>query len=172
MAKPAARKLRDFAGYGNLEAFNALLVPGLATFYGWPTDRGGALLLIVANVALIIGLVVGASYWWGVAARLKRNPQPMTRALRLADVAQRPMLVVTLAAIALCGWEIAIKGMTWTNIVALVITTLATLEYINYYYVQLQHFDNLADFKSMLRGTGFKQAHMARDLAAFRAAKP
>ena len=171
MAKLASRRLRDFASYGNLEALNAVLVPALAIFYGWPTDRGGAMLLAVANVALIIGLVVGAFYWWGVAARLKRRPAPMARALRLANIAQRPMLVVTLAAMALCGWQVAAKGMTWTNIVAIVVTTLAALEYVNYYHVQLQHFDNLVDFKKMLRGAGFKRAHMARDLAAFRAGK-
>ena len=171
MAKAASRRLRDFATYGNLEAFNALLVPGLAIYYGWSTDRGGAILLAVANVALIIGLVVGAFYWWGVAARLKRRTEPMTRALRLADVAQRPMLVATLAAIALCIWQIAANGMTWTTIVATIITTLAALEYVNYYHVQLQHFDNLVDFRKMLRGAGFKRAHMARDLAVFRGAK-
>ena len=168
MTKLASRRPRDFASYGNLEALNAVLVPALAIFYGWPADRGGAILLAIANAALIIGLVVGAFYWWGVAARLKRNVQPMTRALRLADVAQRPMLVVTLVAITLCGWQVAMKGMTWTNIVALVVTALAALEYVNYYHVQLQHFDNAADFKKMLRGAGYKRAHMARDLAAFR----
>ncbi|WP_309602800.1 hypothetical protein [Sphingomonas sp.] len=172
MAKPAARRLRDFGSYGNLEALNALLLPALAIYYGWPTDRGGVILLAVANVALIIGLVIGAFYWWGVAARLKRNRRPMVRALRLADLAQRPMLVATLAAIALCLWQIAAEGMTWTNIVAILLTTLAALEYVNYYHVQLQYFDNRADFTKMRRGAGFKRAHMARDLAAFRAEKP
>ena len=149
-----------------------MLLPALAIYHGWPTDRGGAMVLAIANVALIIGLVVGAFYWWGIAARLKRNRQPMARALRLADAAQRPMLVATLATIALCVWQIATKGMTWTNIVAIVLTTLAALEYVNYYHVQLQHFDNRADFTKMLRGAGFKRAHMAKDLAAFRAEKP
>ena len=171
VAKAASSRVRNFATYGNLEAFNALLVPSIAIYYGWPDDRGGALLLAIANAALIIGLVVGAFYWWGVAARLKRRSDPMTRAVRLADVAQRPMLVATLTAIALCIWQIASRGMIWTNIVAIVVTTLAALEYVNYYHVQLQHFDNLADFKKMLRGAGFKRAHMARDLASFRGAK-
>ena len=171
MAEPATRRLRDFGSYANLEAFNAVLLPALAIYFGWPADRGGAILLAVAIFALIIGLVVGALYWWGVAARLKRRTQPMARALRLADLAQRPMLVATLAAIALCGWQVADKGMSLTNIVAIVVTALAALEYINYYHVQLQHFDNRADFKKMLRGAGFKRAHMAKDLALFRAEK-
>ena len=82
------------------------------------------------------------------------------------------MLLATLAAIALCLWQIAFKGMTWTNIVAIVLTTLAALEYVNYYHVQLQHFDNGADVRKLLRGAGFRQAHMARDLALYRNKKP
>ena len=168
MTPPPKKLLRDFGSYANLEALNAVLLPALAAYFGWPSDRSGAILLIIANVALIIGLVVGALYWWGVAARLKRRTLPMNRALRLANVAQRPMLVMTMAAIALCIWQVADKGMSLTNIVAIVVTTLAALEYINYYHVQLQHFDNRADFKKMLRGAGFKRAHLARDLALFR----
>ncbi len=167
--RSAARGLRDFGSYANLEAFNGVLAPAVAIYFGWPGDRSGAILLAVANVALIIGLVVGAFYWWGVAARLKRRTEPMVRALRLAIVAQHPMQVATLVAIVACAWQVANDGMTLTNIVAIVVTTLAALEYVNYYHVQLQHFDNRADFRKLLRGQGFKRSHMARDLAIFRA---
>jgi hypothetical protein len=34
--------------------------------------------------------------------------------------------------------------------------------------VQLQHFDNGADFKRLIGGRGFRRAHLARDLAAYR----
>jgi hypothetical protein len=46
---------------------------------------------------------------------------------------------------------------------------LAALEYVNYYHRQLQYFDNMADLKHLLTGRGLKPAHMARDLAAWRA---
>jgi len=160
--------LRDFGSYANLEAFNALMLPALAAYFGWPTDRSGAILLIIANAALVIGLVVGAAYWWGVAARLKRRTEPMARALRLAAIAQLPMLLLTVAALAGCAWLVADDGMTLPNIVAIVVTTLAALEYVNYYHVQLQHFDNARDFRKLLRGKAFRRAHMARELAHYR----
>ncbi len=167
----STRRLRDFGSYANLEAFNALLIPAVATYFGWPTDRSGAILLVVANAALVIGLIVGAAYWWGVAARLRRRPAPMARALRLADVAQRPMLLLTLIAAAGCAWQLADDGVTLTTIVSFVVTILAALEYINYYHVQLQHFDNVRDFRKLLRGGGFRRAHLARDLTLFRRKK-
>lgn len=172
MTKPAAAsRLRDFGSYATLEASNAVLVPAIALYFGWPADRIDAILLAVADLALIIGLVVGAAYWWGVAARLKRNRGVMVRALRLADIAQRPMLVATIAAMIGCAWQVIDRGMTLPNIVALVLTTLAGLEYINYYHIQLQHFDNLADIRRLLGGKAFRRAHMARDLASYRARK-
>lgn len=165
------RRLRDFASYANLEAFNALLVPAVATYFGWPVDRGGAILLVVANTALMLGLIVGAAYWWGVAARLKRRPAIMGRALRLADAAQIPMAVLTLVAVAGCAWQLASHGPTQSIIVAMTVTALAVLEYLIYYHVQLQHFDNRRDFQNLLRGRGFKRSHLARDLVLYRCSK-
>ncbi len=167
-AATSPRTLRDFASYGNLEAFNALLVPAIATYFGWSSARSGAILLVVANAALIIGLIVGAAYWWGVAARLKRRPAPMARALRLASAAQLPMLLLTVAAIAVSAVQLASHGLTLANIVAMSVTALAALEYVNYYHVQLQHFDNRRDFWRLLRGKGFKRAHLARELSLYR----
>jgi hypothetical protein len=42
------------------------------------------------------------------------------------------------------------------------------LEYINYYVVQLQHFDHASDFKRLLSGRGFREAHLAKALRAYR----
>ncbi len=48
---------------------------------------------------------------------------------------------------------------------------LATLEYVNYFHVQLQNFDHAADIKRLTNGGGLRRAHMAKDLAAFRKTK-
>jgi hypothetical protein len=71
---------------------------------------------------------------------------------------------VSAVALVANGWSGAV-------IAALACSALGSLEYVNYYRVQLQHFDNLADFKRLLGGRGFRKAHLARDLAAFREAK-
>jgi hypothetical protein len=43
-------------------------------------------------------------------------------------------------------------------------SAMALAEYINYYHRQLQHFDNMADFKRLLTGKGFRRSQMAVDL--------
>ncbi|NRD89867.1 hypothetical protein C8024_11005 [Sphingopyxis sp. BSNA05] len=50
------------------------------------------------------------------------------------------------------------------RITASVASALAVAEYINYYHRQLQHFDNMADFKQLLSGKGFRRSQMAVDL--------
>jgi hypothetical protein len=46
--------------------------------------------------------------------------------------------------------------MRWTPavIAAGLLTLLAALEYMNYYHRQLQHFDNMADFKRLITAEG------------------
>ena len=162
------KKLRDFRGYGNLEALNAILLPAVAAYYGWPGDRAAAGVLILALAALVTGLVVGAVYWWALAKRIAGNAAPMHRALRLADLAQRPMLLVVIAAGVAATWQLIARGLSFSPGIAAGAALLAALEYVNYYHVQLQHFDNAADWRRLLGAAGFRRAHMARDLAAWR----
>lgn len=86
----------------------------------------------------------------------------------VADKAELPLaLLIATSAIAT---GILASATHWSNaaIAAAVCTALAALEFVNYYKVQLQHFDHAADFRRLLQGRGFRRAHMARDLAAFR----
>ena len=164
-----SRPLRDLRGYGRLEALNALLVPGFSTYYGWPRDLGGGIVLALANSGLVIGLVVGALYWLALAKRVAGNPVPMGRALQIAHWAQIPMLVAVGGAATWCAvLLVAQRGLSFPLGVAVFITFLAALEYVNYYHVQLQHFDNPADWRRLLGGRRFRAAHMARDLAKWR----
>jgi hypothetical protein len=41
---------------------------------------------------------------------------------------------------------------------------LAVLEYINYYHVQLQHFDHAPDWQRLVSGRGFRRSHLAREI--------
>jgi hypothetical protein len=55
-------------------------------------------------------------------------------------------------------------------VVSLLLALLAILEYVNYYRVQLQHFDHAADFKRLVTGRGFRRSHLAKAIAAYRTA--
>ena len=152
-----------------MEAANALFLPALALWFGWPQSLAGGLVLLLAIVAVVIGLAVGAMYWLALDARLQgHGAAAMARALPLAAAAQRPMLATTLAAVLGSGWLILTHGWSLPHGVAASVALLAGLEYVNYYHVQLQHFDNAADLKRLLSGKGLRKAHLARDLARWR----
>ena len=153
-----------------MEAANVLLVPGLALALGWPRTPVGASALLLAMAATACFLVVGALYWRGVDRRLKRlGKGSLEQALVAADRLERPGLFATAAAIVATLAAIGIDGFTATSIAAALLTLLAALEYVNYYRVQLQHFDNVADLKRLLTTGRLRRAHLGRDLAEWRA---
>jgi hypothetical protein len=80
-------------------------------------------------------------------------------------------LALVLAAASAVALDFALLSGSWTaqRIAAVSLMTLAALEYVNYYKIQLQHFDNWADFSRLIRGRGFRKSHMARDIALWRA---
>ena len=162
---------RNLARYWQMEAANSLFVPAFALALGFPREAVEAIALSLAMVATAGFLIVGAAYWRAVDRRLRLGESSVTaRALALADRVEKPLLVIlglalvaTLAALAKHGWSRSVVAAAGLGL-------LAALEYVNYYHRQLQHFDNLADLKRLLTGRGLKAAHMARELAAWRAA--
>jgi len=161
------KRLRNFRNYALLEAMNVVLVPAIALYLGRPSSAAEAVVLVLAILPTSGLLLVGAAYWDAVDRRLKGDRRPLRRACGLADRAERPLLgllaaaaIAVLAALAIMGWTAAV-------VAALVLTLLAALEYVNYYKVQLQHFDNLADLRRLVSGR-FRRSHFARDLAAYR----
>ncbi|WP_140872878.1 hypothetical protein [Sphingomonas oligophenolica] len=124
--------------------------------------------MTIANFGLVLGLIIGTVYWLAVASRLEGNALPMRRALRIADGAEYPMLFAVSAATLGVISLIVASGWSLSNSVAGAVTLLAALEYVNYYHFQLQHFDNARDWQGLLRGKGFRPAHLARELARWR----
>lgn len=145
-----------------------VFVPGLALVLGWPRTTVGAVAILLAMIAAAGLLVVGALYWRGVDRRLKGlGRASFEQVLTVADRAETPALAATGLAIVASVAAALIDGFTATSIAAALLTLLAVLEYVNYYRLQLQYFDNLADLKRLATGK-LKRAHLARDLAAFR----
>lgn len=135
----------------------------------WPDSLAEWSALGVASMATGLFLIVGALYWRGVHRRQSDGDRSATRqALAFADKAERPGLWLTGLAAVTSAWALSVEGLSGAVIGAAALKLLAWLEWINYYRRQLQHFDNGADFKRLLSGQGFKRAHMARELDAYR----
>ena len=88
------------------------------------------------------------------------------------DAAEKACVLLTAGAVVAAGVALLEHGFDAAAIATLVLTALAVLEYVNYYKIQLQHFDHAPDFKRVMQGRGFRKAHMARELEAWRRAQP
>jgi hypothetical protein len=158
-------------GYWQMEAANALLVPGaafvaviaLGGVVSWATALAG-----FACAAL---LVIGALAWRMELASLEGKDAVPAFWTPILAAAQFWALLLTAATVAAAVWRLATFGDLWSAdaIAVAALAALTAAEYVNYYHVQLQHFDNPADFKRLLRGRGFRAAHLARAIAAWKA---
>jgi hypothetical protein len=166
MADAVARRL---SWYWPMEAGNAVLLPVFAVLFVLWADGEIDAIFVIASVACAALLVIGALYWRAVLMRMQKRPQVFEFWLpRLAAVETIALALPALAAVAVVT-AVATAGWTPQNIASAVLSGLALLEYVNYYQIQLQHFDNGADLRRLLGGRGFRRAHMARDIAAWRA---
>ncbi|MBC7769719.1 MAG: hypothetical protein H7124_13140 [Phycisphaerales bacterium] len=167
MSEAVIRRLR---WYWPMEAGNVVLVPLLV--FGLVVSSGGAvsLALIIGAAANAVLLSVGALYWRASLRRLQGDLAAFQFWIPLIARAQVIAAGLTLAVLVATGAEVIGAGGGWppSLIGAVGLSALAVLEYLNYYHVQLQHFDNAADLKRLLSGQGFRRAHMARDIAAWR----
>lgn len=160
-----AKRLR---WYWQMEAGNALIVPAAAVGLVWWAGGAASVSLAVAATACSALLVIGALYWRAVLRQIEGASAVMDYWLPRLAAVERLSLGLLASAIAMTLLELLLWGWTASRIAAAALTVLAALEYVNYYRIQLQHFDNWADFRRLLTGRGFRRAHMARDIAAWR----
>ncbi len=167
MGRVAAR-LRT---YWQMEAFNVVLLPAMVSFLVWVYEGTPTLALAAALIANTVLLVIGACYWRIVFLRIKGDPRPFERWLPRLAATEPYALALTMLTVAVTAFDLATGGGTWPaeRIAATAMTTLAVLEYVNYYRVQLQYFDHAPDFAALLKRKTLKRAHMARDIADWRA---
>ncbi|MFN4239642.1 MAG: hypothetical protein ACK4E5_03255 [Erythrobacter cryptus] len=168
------RVARRLAWYWQVELANAALVPLLLVAIG--LHMGGAIgwPSLAAMVPMSGLLIVGGLYWRGKLRALQGQGAALDKALRLADRWDRPLLGLTGIACGLAGAGFIIPlpgGAAGDRWAASGAAMLALAEYVNYYHRQLQHFDNGADFSRLITGRGLRRAWLARDLAAWRAAR-
>jgi hypothetical protein len=161
--------IRRLSWYWPMEAANVALVPAAALGAVWWSGERVPPALIYALYPNIAMLAIGALYWRAALKRLQGDAKPMAYWMGWISGLQRFVGVFLFLA---CGAALVDLwsggGVTTARIVVLALVVLALAEYVNYYHVQLQYFDNAADFKRLLAGRGFRASHMARDLKAFR----
>lgn len=152
------------SGYWKMEAGNMLLLPAFVLYL---TKLQISLWTVVAIIAVVVLLGVGALYWRIKLHQFQGNTERFKPTMVLIKRLQLPSLVLTLISLGLCGllWlrpdfskglpdQIAISAMA----------VLAALEYVNYYHRQLNYFDNKADLKRVFSGNGFRTSKMRHDL--------
>jgi fatty acid desaturase len=159
---------KRLGSYWKIELSCAVLVPAAALMRAPPSEWREAVAMGAAILPVSILLVLGGLYWRAVYRKAEGHKDAVARVLRAADAAERPVILLLMVAAVALAVAYAAYGWTPPVIAAAVLTVLAGLEYVNYYRVQLQNFDNPADIKRLLRTRRFRRAHLARDLESFR----
>lgn len=165
-----AKRLRM---YWQMEALNVVLLPLIVLLMVWTSDGAPNLTLAIALAANAVLLVIGACYWRVVLLRVEGDARPFERWLPRLAAAEPFALALTALTVAVTAFDLATGGGTWPaeRIASAAMTALAVLEYVNYYRFQLQYFDHAPDFAALLKRRTLKRAHMARDIAEWRAKK-
>jgi len=160
-----SRVIRRLEGYWKMEAGNVVFVPAVGAFLVLRFEDQLSWPVAVSMAACAAFLLIGAVAWRMELAALKGDRGFEAAALPWLARAQPPGAGLLIASVVGAVYEFGRDG-RWTpsSIAASALAGLAVLEYVNYFHVQLQHFDHPADFQRLLRGRGFREAHLARAL--------
>jgi hypothetical protein len=163
---------KRLGSYWKIELSCAFLVPIAAVMRAPSSEWWESLALGAAILPVSVLLVIGGLYWRSVLKKAQGDRRPFKAVLRAAHQAERPLIAAMIVSVAATVMAFASHGWTGPVIAASILVALACLEFVNYYRVQLQNFDNLADLKRLVRTRRFRRAHLARDLEIYRRRRP
>jgi hypothetical protein len=159
----AARRLTT---YWKIEAGNAVFIPAIAIYIVLRSGGTISVALVLSCLACSFLLVIGT-----IVLRMMLRKAHGESA---AGKDRIPMLLwMRWPAIALCAAAAIALGVDCITktpqlsaqfLAPAVLLVLAVLEYINYYHIQLQHFDHAPDWKRLISGRGFRPSHLAREI--------
>lgn len=167
MRAPLVARLRS---YWKMEAANVVVVPtvGIALVDSF----GGTLnwLLVTTMFATSALLVLGTIALHALYLTVAGDAGALARVVPLLARCQIPAASLCVIAAVAAGVQ-HVQANAWTPAVVggWVYAALATLEYVNYYHVQLQHFDHASDWARLRSGRGFRASALARALKRYRA---
>jgi hypothetical protein len=155
--------------YWQLELLNALFLPGMALLLSASQGPLG-LASLIAMLPMVGLLIAGGLYWRAKLHEItqKRAPDRVVAALARAQFALLVLTIIGVIAAAASITSPTARASLFDAIVAAAAAALAVLEYVNYYHVQLQHFDNWADFRRFMSGRGFHRSKLKEDMARLR----
>jgi hypothetical protein len=170
MNRRLATRLRK---YWRLEAINIVALP-VAVLVMVSAGGGTPNLVLAATfIANSVLLAIGACYWRIVLHKVEGDPAPFATWLPRLAAAERMALALTVLAVAVTCFDVWVGEGAWPpeRIAAVAMATLAILEYVNYYRFQLQYFDHQPDFTALMKRKTLRRAHLARDIAEWRAGR-
>jgi hypothetical protein len=173
MANPSRDQAlhRRLGPYWKMEMGCAVIIPCVVLAKAFPRTLSEIAAVVLSLLGASFLLLLGGAYWLGVLQKAKGQPSSQKTIMRIADRAEWPVIALLVAAGAATAIAFASYGLSRPVIAALACSALGTLEYVNYFKVQLQNFDHAPDLKRLLSGRGFRRAHLGRDLAAYRRSK-
>lgn len=171
-AKRKLRKdalIRRLTPYWKMEAANIVLVPTVAALLVVKMGDAISIALMLAMAATAFLLLIGTIALHMHLQMVRGNRDFGTRVLPWLSAAQRPALILVILSIIGAGFELWTDGrFTASAITTIVLATLALLEHVNYFHVQLQNFDHRSDLKRLVSGGGLRESHLAKALRRFR----
>jgi hypothetical protein len=171
--KPNPTLIRRLEGYWKLEAGNVVVIPGVAAYViheaGGVITPGVAISMLATSSLLVIGTLSLRI----MLRRARGEADPTRGRIPLLAALQWPALLLCAAAAVatIVDWIARGPHPLAERLAASVLTLLAILEYVNYYHVQLQHFDHAPDWKRLSSGRGFRPSHLAREIDRWKRAK-
>lgn len=163
--------LKRLKPYWMMEGANVLLMPLIAWFLITFVAKGQiTVAVIAAMLATSFLLVVGTFAWKMVVDGLEGNSTSEEQWTPWLDLARWPAMLLTILALIATAAEAfsTLPRFSASLIGASLLCLLAILEFVNYYHVQLQHFDHAEDFQRLLSGKGFRQSHLSKSIRAYR----
>jgi hypothetical protein len=160
---------RRLTMYWQLELLNAAALPSAAVFFSFAQGPLGVA-SILALIPMTGLLIAGGLYWRSKLHEITLKEAPDRTVAILARL-QLPLLILTIAGALAASVSVALpsaRASAYDAIIASAAATLALLEYVNYYHIQLQHFDNWADFMRLITGRGFRRSKLSDDMARLR----
>ena len=158
--------VRRLTTYWKIEAFNVVLIPAVAAFLVLRSGGTISVALVLSGLACSFLLVIGTIVLRMMLRRACGDANAIEDQVPLLLQMRWPAIGLCVAAAVALGVECINIGprLSTQFVMPAVLLILALLEYINYYHVQLQHFDHAADWKRLISGRGFRRSHLAREI--------
>jgi hypothetical protein len=163
--------LKRLKPYWMMEGANVVFIPFIAWFLITVIANGQiTIAVIAAMLAASFLLVVGTFAWKMVVDGLEGNPKSEEQWTPWLDLARWPAMLLTILALIATVAEAfsTLPRVSASLIGASLLCLLAILEFVNYYHIQLQHFDHAEDFQRLLSCKGFRQSHLSKSIRAHR----